>query len=510
MSVLNDKIKASKIFLRELKDNINHEYLAKLFKDNNNDYIYSESLDQWFEYDEYNKLKGGSRKAPISLSYNITTTIQNLILVHKILLGNEMPKDKDGEKEHLSLIKFVIDLNNKVGDAQYIENIIKKLKYYCRVDKIEEKIDNNVNLISFNNVVFDFKLMKFRKIKRDDFIFYNVGYNKPEENKKIQERIQEIIYDMFDDNEEYKFLLDTLSLTLIGNINTKFYIWNGRGGNGKGLINALLMTALGEYYYQTSNTFLTSEHEGEKPNPNLYNLKGRRLAMISEPSGIKGKLKFNQSFIKLITSNNDKINARKLRENPITYTPLFTPFLQCNEIPELNNVGEAEIRRFNIINFKFIYKKEPKLKNEKKAQPEYSDLFKKESYGGQFLLMLINNLIELQKINTSWVDNKPKSIELTEPKSVIDNTKEYLSNCDSVSDWINENLVKVKDNRIKRSIIFNNFIKENPQSSKQIFNRKMKDMLFETIKSSGIWYYNNIGYRNEDDDINEKTKFLDV
>jgi P4 family phage/plasmid primase-like protien len=499
----------------DLIDNINHEYLAEFFSRMNDTYIYSETLNLWFEYDEYNKLRGGTKNPPISLSHYISKKLKIEFTAYKSIISMYNPTNEEENKIFKSRVKFVNDVIKKIGDTNYCDYIIKKLKYYCRVEDLEDKIDTNPKLICFVDKVYDVEQQEFRDIEKEDYLFFNTKFKVPEVDKKIRNHIISIIKDMFDNEEVYKYLIDTLSLSLIGNMNSKFFVWTGRGGNGKGLINSLLSNALGGtnggYFYQTNNAFLTSEsNDADKPSPQLYNLKGKRVAMISEPSGNKGKITFNQSFVKLITSNNDKITARQMRCNPISYTPLFTPILQCNEIPELSSVGNAEVRRFSVLNYPFQYVDNPTKENEKLMKTEYSDLFKQVEYGEQFILLLIDNLEKLIE--------KDNNFKLVEPKQVKTSTSEYLNDCDEITKWINENIEKASDyktDKIKCSHLYNMFKEQINNVSKQKFNSHMKDAGYtRDNKCQNVEFWRYIRFKNNDDEtddeVNEKTRVLNV
>jgi hypothetical protein len=524
---MSEDIKNSIDFLTMICENENHDYFASLFNENNNNYVYSEKLDLWYEYDIYNKLTGGTKKPPISLTYTITKDLQQLIKLQYKKITDIIPVNKVDQKDTINLIKQIMKIYNKLGNTTYIKDIIEKLKYYCKVDKLDELIDNNKYLICFNNVVYDFKINKYRKILKSDYCYNNTGYDKPEINKKIQDTIKNILYSCFDNDEIYKFLLDSLALSLLCNDNNKFYIWTGKGGNGKGLLNTLLNTALGNYFYQTSQTFITSEHMDDRPNSNLYNLKGKRYCMISEPSGINGKLKFNLSFLKLITSNNDKINVRKLYSEPIEYTPLFTPILQCNLIPDLGSIGDAEIRRICILHFPFSFKKNPNKNNlfEKRVNLNYSTLVKQIEYGAQFILMLIENLYELYHPNKMEDFNYNKIVEISIPTTISKYTMEYLNDNDIILSYIDEyiDITNNKKDYIKKTDLFNHFknITNDKEVSNKMFYQRLNNDGFIEYKTGGIRFYSGIKIKDindnsdsddsEDiDEINNKSKYLNV
>jgi len=502
-------IKQSKEFYNILKENNNQSFYSKLFYDCNNNYLYDPKYNLWYEYDEYNKLYGGKDKPPISLNFNITKHLQDLILSHKMIISREMPNTKEDIIEHKNILDLFIKCYNKLGDNNYKKGIIDELKYLCKKDDLSDILDNNKYLICFSDKVYDFKIGKFRNIEKSDFVFTNTGYNKPKENKEIQKKIINMISSCFDNEEIFKFVLDSISLSLIGNDNNKFYIWTGKGGNGKGLLNSLLTTALGDYFYQTSGSFLTCEFSDDKPNSNLYNLKNKKVAMISEPTKTKGRIKFNLEFLKLISSNNDKITVRKLYSEPVSFNPTFTPFLQCNLIPELGSVGDAELRRFCIVEFPFSFKSnpDPNKPNEKPVILEYSNYVKDKEYGGQFLLLLIENLYSLYRPSIYDNFNYKKIISIKEPKSVKDFTKEYLNENDVINNYLTEFIERTSNEKDKISktdlyIHFQNIVKDF-SISRNFFYKKLKEEGYEECKS-GVSKYKNIRFIEKKED-----KFLD-
>jgi phage/plasmid-associated DNA primase len=491
-NMTNTDTKSSLEFYEKLVNNHSHNYYASLFNDMNQNYLYDPITNLWYEYDEYNKLKGGEKSAPISLIYDITLSLQNLLLTHKINLSTITPTNKEDIKQQAETISFINKQYLKLGDSNYKKGIIDELKYFIRRENLNDLIDSNKYLIAFNNKVFDLSIGKVRNIKRNDYIFNNTGYDYPMKDINIQETIFKMLSSCFKTKEIYNFLIDTLSLSLIGNNNSKFYIWTGKGGNGKGLVNSLLKSALGKYFLQTGGSFLTTEFSDDKPNPTLFSLKNKRITMISEPAGTKGRFKFNLSFLKLISSNNDTITVRGLFKENITYQAQFTPFLQCNVIPELNNVGDAELRRFCIVEFPFRFKSKeeinPNNPYEKLVNLDYSNYVKKIEYGQQFLLMLIDNLIDLYKQNEHYyVFNPDKVIVLKEPKTVKEYTKNYLTENDVITNYLNEYIERTNNSKdtISKSTLYTHFLSivKDYSITRNLFHKKLIDENYKTHKS---------------------------
>ena len=62
------------------------------------------------------------------------------------------------------------------------------------------------------------------------------------------------------------------------------------------------------------------------------------MILVSEPSSEDGKeVRLNNTLIKSITSN-DRITARALDQNTISFDPAFKVFMLCNETPSLEKV----------------------------------------------------------------------------------------------------------------------------------------------------------------------------
>lgn len=517
------EIKQSLDFYQKLLDNHSHNYYANLFSELNGNYLYDPITSYWYEYDNFNKLNGGDKNIPISLVFNITSALQSLILNHKINLSKMTPSNKDDIKQQTEIISFLNKQYLKLGDSNFKKGIIDELKYFVKKENLNDLIDNNNYLIAFNDNVFDLSIGKIRKIKRSDYIFTNTGYDTPTKDENIQNDIIKMLKSCFKSNEMYNFLIDSLSLSLIGNNNSKFYIWTGKGGNGKGLINSLLKTALGsgngKYFLQTGGSFLTTEFSDDKPNPTLFSLKSKRITMISEPSQTKGRLKFNDAFIKLISSNNDSITVRGLFKMNISYQPQFTPILQCNLIPELNNVGDAELRRFCIIEFPFSFKTKEELNPnnplEKLVNLDYSNYVKKIEYGQQFLLLLIDNLKSLYGATNDpfgsiiHTFNPDKVISINVPKSVKDYTKNYLCENDIINNYLNEYIERTDNlkDTISKNELYSHFLSIVKEYSitRNFFYKKLSDEGYNEYKS-GITKYRGIIFKNKKEDtfINEE------
>ena len=96
-------------------------------------------------------------------------------------------------------------------------------------------------------------------------------------------------------------MIDSIAYALFTNKFQKFNIWTGKGCNGKSILMGLVQKAFGQYSYTCSQSFLEMKKSGTF-DENLANLKGRKVAFVSEPENHT----FNMEKIKSITGHDDQ------------------------------------------------------------------------------------------------------------------------------------------------------------------------------------------------------------
>lgn len=118
----------------------------------------------------------------------------------------------------------------------------------------------------------------------------------------------------------------------------------GAGGSGKSTLFAALVETLGDYAVTVSfDAFLEREHRGG-PRPELAMCRGARAVFAAE---VSEGVKLDSAVLKSITGG-ERITARMLYANPITYRPQFVPLLACNVAP-LIEADSGNRRRLRIV-----------------------------------------------------------------------------------------------------------------------------------------------------------------
>ena len=313
----------------------------------------------------------------------------------------------------------------------------------------EVKFDEKWWLLGFKNCVYDLKESKFRDYRFDDYITMNCGYEWREPTKKEIERMNNIIKKIMPIDEERKLYLVILATSLEGRQLEKFIVFNGSGGNGKGLINDLLLLALGEYGIIGNNSILF-EKSKTSVNPEKANLHKKRLIIFREPPQ---REKFQNSPLKELTGGG-QFSARGLYEDNAQKILHGTAICECNKRPLLaEEVTNAEIRRFLDLLFRSVFTDDKELIDEKHYIFEGKPKYKEKDFQELHKFALLKILFDAHK------EYKQNNYKFDIPTSVKERTREYLeSSCDILT-WFNENYEKTNDEKdiLKLKDVFNEF-----------------------------------------------------
>jgi P4 family phage/plasmid primase-like protien len=472
-SINNDSIcdikKSDKKFFKNLEF-VSHSQMAEIFYNLNRDkYVYS-SISGWYKYNEYYVLECTGNNLPSGLN----THISKCLLEYLIPIRNRMkPNNPTYVKDCKNLNKLIKDVSN----AGYIFGIIRFLQDLYSNENIDNKVDNNSNLIAFIDKVFDKKILNFRDIRPDDYISKTTRYKYKKSDKKIRKNIRDIVKSIFEDDEMEIYFLKMKAHSLFGNIGENVFICTGSGSNGKGLIGTAEKGAYGDYIMTTENTFLTSTFKQGQANSTLGNCKGIRNLIISEPSDMdefQRETPLNTAFLKLITGNDD-ITTRELYKSNFSFKPLFTPWLQANHMPYIKKIDKGIMRRIKVICFPYMFVDNPIERWERKIDRSLKALFETEDYYREYMLLLLDIFVE---------HNNYDSIKI--PDSVMSESSKYFNDNNPVKNFIDSFIKHSAGNKIKSSEVkahFDDNFEEKLTSS--LFLKAMKTNGYDTIMHHG-------------------------
>jgi P4 family phage/plasmid primase-like protien len=338
-------------------------------------------------------------------------------------------------------------IHNKMNKLNDFDKNLKKFRQYCfrkmLISDIKNKIcddsiefDNHPLLFCFNNCVYNLKTREFKKTAPYDLYLKTTcgyDYNFEYDNDKTT-KLRELIDTIFSDSEIRDYYLQMLSTGLWGQLIENLFIATGKGGNGKSLINSLMLKTVGSYGYNLPNEVLldTLPTGG---NPQIASLHKKRFVLTSEPDSNK---RVCGSTLKELTGNLE-INARMLHSNDCKVLINQTLVMECNDMPLMNEVNDAINRRIRAIPFQSTFVSQEvynKLDEETKALNIFvgDSYFKSYQFQDEYKQALFNILTEYmhQYIKNGYCFNKL-------PQDCDKITKAYLENSDDIFEFLKEN-----------------------------------------------------------------------
>ncbi len=304
---------------------------------------------------------------------------------------------KSEEKGHVDaddMIKIsrrLMEVYIKLKDVRFKENVMKACaaKFYDK--KFEEKLDNNIYLLGFENGVYDFEAKCFRDGMPDDNLTFSVGYDYLEFNKndKIIKDVKHYFETIQQNAAMRDYVLKLLSTYLVGSAkDQKFIIWTGTGSNGKSLTVELIRKTLGDYFGTMEATVLTQKRKSSSgPTPELANKRGKRFVVIQEPEH-NDTVYVGQ--MKQLTGC-DTIETRAMYGDPFTYKPQFKLILTCNRMPQIPSTDGGTWRRVRVTEWATEFVDGiPKAKNQIQKDETLSEKF--EDWRQAFVWLLINEI----------------------------------------------------------------------------------------------------------------------
>ena len=409
---------------------------------------------------------------------------------HKPPIKNSSEDYDEATKKYKNIMKMFDTAYKNVGNFKFIKGCMEFLTNLYTINNL----DMNNNILAFNDgYVYDIQIGNFRKIIPSDFITKTTKRNTPFKinDDKIDD-VKKLLWSVFENNEIIDYWLAIHGCALFTNKYESLYILTGTGRNSKGVLMSIIEECLGDYFYQGENSFLTGITKKGAADPTAASCKGIRFLSISEPEETsESKCFLNCELIKKITGR-DPINTRQLYGQPFIYKPLFTLFLQCNDIPDIKKLDNGIAERLKIIKYKFKFINEPKNNNDRLCDNSLKDKIKNDE---EFKDAFIYILLEYAKNN---INNKC----FKEPNEVKIAISNYIEDNNPVKSFLEEFFIITNDDkdRIKTSDFYDLF---NKNYNNKLSDKKVsKDMAFNGFERKifkGIRYY--VGLKKINDDL---------
>jgi phage/plasmid-associated DNA primase len=305
----------------------------------------------------------------------------------------------------------------------------------------EIKFDDKWQLLGFKNIVYDLQEHKFRNYKYDDYVSSTTGYDWREPTENELNLVNKLIAEIMPDPDERELYLQILATCLDGKCLERFIIFQGSGRNGKGMIDDLLMIALGEYALIGNNSILF-EISKTGSNPEKANIHKKRIVLFREPPENK---KFENSIVKELTGGGT-FSSRGHHESTTTKELNTTMIIECNKRPLFSEEPtDADIARLINIYFKSTYTQDNELVDHKKHIYLANSHYKTSEFQQQHKFALI-------KILMGAYERYAKIGTLIVPKSVDKRTKLYLELSCNIVQWFKDSYKFTNDDKDKHQM----------------------------------------------------------
>lgn len=322
-------------------------------------------------------------------------------------------------------------------NVEFINQLKKLTKRKTLVECIESyitnediKFDDKPHLFAFKNKIWDLVKGQFVKPEPLDYISMTCDYNY-EDIYDLDDKIKSLdnfIKQILPNEDVRKCNLKLISTGLYGsNKLQKLIIWNGCGGNGKGVLNKLIQSTIGNYYQKACNSILVEKVKDSKsPNPERASLDKKRYVVFVEPDK---DIPFNCGTIKEITGEKE-ISARHLYNTKKTKARLHgTIIVECNTKPKLLEYDNAMERRIMDIIFPSKFTDDKEDVDEDNNVYLMNRLYDTDEWREEYKIALFHYLQPYFKeiYNDGF---NPK-----EPQSIKERNLKYLSESNNTYKW---------------------------------------------------------------------------
>lgn len=348
--------------------------------------------------------------------------------------------NKADQDKYIEQAKKLSEIGMKLRMSSFKENVMKECSELFYVEKFEEQLDSNTNLICFDNGVYDIDNDEFRDGRPDDCISFSTKNNYIQYNpfNAVISEINTYLEQVLTKSIIREYVLKLFATFITGEVKEqKFYIWTGSGSNSKSKLVELFEKSFGEYCCKFPITLLTQKRVASNAaNSELARAKGKRFACLQEPSEDE---KINIGLMKEL-SGGDKIMTRALYKEPFEFYPQFKMLLLCNHLPLVPSDDGGTWRRIRVVEFTSKFVEFPQEPNEFPIDYELSD--KIDRWKEYFPGLLIHYL------------KKYHDEGITEPAEVLACTTEYKCKNDHMAVYVNTRIEKKETSFLTLDEIF--------------------------------------------------------
>jgi len=368
---------------------------------------------------------------------------------------NELDEDVDASSSKAKL-KAIRNLIKSLNSAPFKDSIMRETVDFFHDETFDfiEHLDSNINLLGFNNGVFDISTMTFREGRPEDYISKTTGYDYEsftDDHPRVLE-VKDFFIKVFPNPKLRRFFLEYAAQVLKGgNFNKVFLNMVGFGDNAKSVTIEFFEKTLGEYAVKFPTSLVTGKRgQSSAAAPEVIRSVGARFGSLQEPD--KGEV-INSGIIKEFTGN-DSIYSRALFSDGREFKPMFKLAVITNKLLRLSGNDPAVWNRILVLAFEACFPKDsskvPKTWEDQFAakifhrDPNFAE--KLPNMRQPFMWLLIQILKEVFVSGPSPI-----------PTEVTEATEQYKQNNDSVLQFVKENIIEEEHKALSLAEIYSTF-----------------------------------------------------
>lgn len=233
-----------------------------------------------------------------------------------------------------------------------------------------------------------------------------------------------------------EYMKKALSVSLAGDYRRKkFYMGLGEANCGKGLLVSAFREAFEGYIAEwDGNNLKYNPRNGQDEAKKLAwirNLIGSRIAFSSELR--MDKTPMDGNLLKKVSSGGDAMGIRGNCQDEFEFVNRATMFLLANDLCEITPKDTGTQSRIRVMRYrlKFVPKTEKELKNasgnwigdERPMDAEIKEKFETTEYKDALFHLMADTFSTMQEGEKKWGG------QLTDPKEVLEDTKEWSGDC---------------------------------------------------------------------------------
>ena len=371
-------------------------------------------------------------------------------------------EDRTGAVDRLALDSIHARQRTAIGDEAASKCATKSLSRSARDNLLRlarterplavagDEWDQDPWLLGVRNGVVTLTSGTLREGRAEDFITkvspltFDAGAECP--------RWLQFLDEIFADNPELVPYMKRVAGYILTGITIEqcFFVLHGVGANGKTTFIETLRHVLG-HDFCWSMPFPSASWSDNISEYQRAELVGRRLVVTSELSKQK---ELNAELVKSLTGS-DRINARRVRERPFTFTPTAKFVLAVNDPPVIEDTSYGMWRRVKLVPF---------LQSFETPDTTLGDTLREEASG--ILTWAVEGCVEWQRDG------------LRHPECVTAATREYQQESDPFQTFVAEQCVVARHSSVGATELFEAFTSFAPEKkmSQRAFGTRIRTL----------------------------------